>query len=126
MADNIFDADDMTDTAAPSAVSSHIQAPENFFDETDGEPPANPGANETIVPKTTQGPPLSWQQDLIDGVSLATARDAARARTESARLFPRMETPREASFKGAVEHSLGPQNVAALADTAEWFALVSG
>lgn len=126
MADNIFDDDAMTDTAVPTAVSSHIQAPENFFDETDGEPPARPGANETIIPKSTPAPTPGWQQGLIDGVSVGTAREAARSRTQSERLFPRQETPEEASFWGAVEHGLGPQNIEALAGTLDFLGDATG
>lgn len=113
--DNIYDQDDMKDIAAdaqPAAIS-HVQ-PENFFSETVGEPPANPGANETIIPKTTPG--RSWKDELMDGVSIDNARESARQRTRAEKTNPRMETQQEASLWGAAEHALGNQNIEAFAN----------
>ncbi len=112
--DNIYDQDEMKDIAAdqPAAIS-HVQ-PENFFAETVGEPPANPGANETIIPKTTPG--RSWKDDLLDGVSIDNARESARQRTIAEKTNPRMETPQEASLWGSAEHALGNQNLEAFAN----------
>lgn len=114
MTDNFYDQDEMKDIAAdqPAAIS-HVQ-PENFFAETVGEPPANPGANETIVPKTTPG--RSWKDDLMDGVSIDNARESARQRTIAEKTNPRMETPQEASLWGSAEHALGNQNLEAFAN----------
>jgi predicted transcriptional regulator len=125
MMDNLYDQDEMKETAAdvqPAAVS-HVQ-PDNFFAETAGEAPARPGANETIVPKTTPG--RSWRDELMDGVSLDNARESARARTEAEKKHPRVETPEEASFWGSAEHALGNQNIEAFADSMDHLADWSG
>jgi hypothetical protein len=114
MAENFFDQYE-DEAVAPSAASTHVKAPENFFDEEVGQAPARPGANETIVPKTTPG--RSWRDDLMDGVSIDNARESARARTQAEKMNPRMETPEEASFWGSMEHALGNQNIEAFADT---------
>jgi predicted transcriptional regulator len=121
MMDNLYDQDEMKETAAdiqPAAVS-HVQ-PDNFFAETVGEAPARPGANETIVPKTTPG--RSWRDELMDGVSLDNARESARARTEAEKKNPRVETPQEASLWGAMEHTLGNRNAEAFADSMDHLA----
>jgi len=111
--DNFFDQyDDAAGTA--SAASTVVSGPENFFDSTVGEPPANPGANETIVPKATPG--RSWKDDLLDGVSIDNARESARQRTIAEKTNPRMETPQEASLWGSAEHALGNQNLEAFAN----------
>lgn len=122
--DNLYDQDEMKDTAAaqPAAVS-HVQ-PDNFFAETIGEAPARPGANETIVPKTTPG--RSWKDDLMDGISIDNARESARARTDAEKKNPRVETPEEASFWGSAEHALGNQNIEAFADAMDHLADWSG
>lgn len=121
--DNIYDQDEMREIAAdqPAAIS-HVQ-PDNIFRETAGEPPANPGANETIIPKTTPG--RSWKDELMDGVSIDNARESARARTQAEKANPRMETAQEAqeaSFGGAFQHSLGIQNISAIANTMDHLA----
>jgi hypothetical protein len=114
MTDNIYDQDEMKDLAAaqPAAIS-HAQ-PDNLFEETVGEAPANPGASETIDPKTTPG--RSWKDELMDGVSLDTARESARQRSRAEKTNPRMETQQEASLWGAAEHALGNQNIEAFAN----------
>lgn len=123
MTDNIYDQDEMKDLAAaqPAAIS-HAQ-PDNFFGDTIGEMPANPGANETIVPKTTPG--RTWKDMLHDGISIDNARESARQRTLAEKANPRMETQQEAqeaSFAGAFQHGVGIQNITAIANVMDHFA----
>lgn len=125
--DNYFDTlDDAAETT--SAASTVVKGPENFFDETAGEAPARPGANETIVPKTTPG--RTWKDDMLDGMSLDTAQEKARVLTRSMQANPRPETPQEASerasFGGALTQAATSLQVEALANTADYLADATG
>lgn len=114
--ENIFDQID--DEVSAPAASTLVRGQENLFDEFDNDPPpADLGPNSSTHLKSTPGPLPAWQQQMIDGVSISNAREAAKVLTKAERDNPRMETPEEsASFFGAFQNGLGPQNYAAFAD----------
>lgn len=123
MVDNVFDALDAEPNALTVAPPAQEENPFSAFDQ-DPVPPSP--ANETVTPKTSpmSAPPL--EQEMLDGISISTARESAKARTEAEVKAPRMETPEEASFWGAAEHALGNQNLEAIAETLDHISDANG
>jgi len=115
MADNLYDD---LGYAEPGEALTHYDPAQAAFPESASLPSggvttAYKGVDNTVA----TAPATDWKSQLLDGMAVTNARDAAKAKTAAERELPRVETPQEASFWGSMEHGLGVTNLQAFADT---------